>query len=450
MMRFSIDIEKFYQELLAQGKTLKGVFSFQYPIYCIHSSILDSSVDPLGSLDFVIAKFLDSKPNLTSFQIGSIMGISKLLVEIRLAQLVDDELLERKKNEYYLTRKGENVFINKSQERRNIKSYDFFVDGVNFNPLPRPFYNHYRSKLINEDDSYFYTNSLGKLQLVRPFAPDIVHNPLNKDAVVEKLLKIDLSERVNYSIPEGLVEINEISFSKMTFPILISVSSTPEGIEKETVDAYGLFSLKRGLSYYECVKENVQIFQENLVPRINNLQFKMHVLRKPFDEIEKPKPKIVSNWPQIDKTENGPNSCFAFSEEDFKLLIESLFEIKEVDAKALTNSHNSVKVDISRTILKGTKKKEKLIEALIRGRDYQFGSREQNVFICFFDFFTSDEFVQDAIHLKQMIKSEKKEKLNLEWAENKKELFKNNLRDLLINMGELDVLEQLDMEKYMN
>ena len=39
MSNFSIDIEKYYEELSAMDRQLKGVFCIQYPIYCIHSEI---------------------------------------------------------------------------------------------------------------------------------------------------------------------------------------------------------------------------------------------------------------------------------------------------------------------------------------------------------------------------------------------------------------------------
>ena len=88
MSHFSIDIEKYYEELLAMGRQLKGIFCLQYPILCIHSEISDSTPDPLDNLDKVIVDFLKVKPDFSSFQIGSIIGTSKTLIELRIEKLI--------------------------------------------------------------------------------------------------------------------------------------------------------------------------------------------------------------------------------------------------------------------------------------------------------------------------------------------------------------------------
>ena len=63
MSNFSIDIEKFYEELSGMGRQLKGIFCLQYPIFCIHSEISDSTPDPLDNLDKVIVDFIKVKPD---------------------------------------------------------------------------------------------------------------------------------------------------------------------------------------------------------------------------------------------------------------------------------------------------------------------------------------------------------------------------------------------------
>ena len=40
---FSLDIEKIYKELSVKGEKILGMFCIQYPIYCIHTNILDKS-----------------------------------------------------------------------------------------------------------------------------------------------------------------------------------------------------------------------------------------------------------------------------------------------------------------------------------------------------------------------------------------------------------------------
>ena len=93
MNQFSIDIEKYYQELSLIGRQLKGMFCIQYPILCIHSVIADSTPDPLDNLDKVIVDFIKVKADFSSFQIGSIIGTSKALIELRIDDLINDGLL---------------------------------------------------------------------------------------------------------------------------------------------------------------------------------------------------------------------------------------------------------------------------------------------------------------------------------------------------------------------
>ena len=67
MSNFSIDIEKYYEELSTMSRQLKGVFCIQYPIYCIHSEISDSTPDPLDNLDKVIVDFVKVKADFSPF-----------------------------------------------------------------------------------------------------------------------------------------------------------------------------------------------------------------------------------------------------------------------------------------------------------------------------------------------------------------------------------------------
>src|SRR5690606_17611901 len=157
MSNFSIDIEKFYEELSGMGRQLKGIFCLQYPIYCIHSEISDSTPDPLDNLDKVIVDFLKVKADFSSFQIGSIIGTSKALVELRLDKLVSDGLLRKEDKKYFLTEEGVSVFETKTQLRLHKQSYDFYVDGITLKPLPKAFYSYYKSKLINEHHSFYKT-----------------------------------------------------------------------------------------------------------------------------------------------------------------------------------------------------------------------------------------------------------------------------------------------------
>ena len=56
MALFSLDIERYYQAQIEEGCELKSIAYIQYPIYCIHATILDSTPDPLEKLDKAIVK----------------------------------------------------------------------------------------------------------------------------------------------------------------------------------------------------------------------------------------------------------------------------------------------------------------------------------------------------------------------------------------------------------
>ena len=200
MSHFSIDIEKYYEELLAMGRQLKGIFCLQYPILCIHSEISDSTPDPLDNLDKVIVEFLKVKPDFSSFQIGSIIGTSKSLIELRIEKLISDDLLLKDGNKHSLSEYGLSVFETKTQVRLHKQSYDFFIDGITLKPLPRVFYNYYKSKLVSENYSYLYTNQRGETKIARPFAPDIVHTPPEKNLISELIFSIEPEHREVYKV----------------------------------------------------------------------------------------------------------------------------------------------------------------------------------------------------------------------------------------------------------
>ena len=56
MALFNLDIERYYQTKSEEGIELKSIAYLQYPIYCIHATIMDSTPDPLEKLDKAIIK----------------------------------------------------------------------------------------------------------------------------------------------------------------------------------------------------------------------------------------------------------------------------------------------------------------------------------------------------------------------------------------------------------
>jgi hypothetical protein len=446
---FSIDIEKFYEELEEMGQQLKGLFCIQYPIYCIHANITDITPDPLDNLDKAIVDFLVKKPDFTAFQIGSLMGTSKALIEKRISKMVHDGLLEQDENNYTVSDLGQLVFKNQTQVRQHKKSYDFYIDGLTLKPLPRIFYTYYNSKMISENDSFYRTNTKGETYLVRPFGPDLVHTPPNKSDIFENIFSIELVERELYCIPNGLQEITDISFTKQSIQLLVSVSSGENGILKQLIDGFAIYSLSENISYYEILRRNIKLFEKNIKFKIENLLFKISIPRAKQDKEELPKPVLTSNWQEIDKYKDAQNKCFSFSSEDLLKVVDRIFQVSHVVEESIINEDNQVVLSINKKMLLESPTRQKLVNDLIRERDYKFGNIDSNVFLLYLYFITSDEFVQNVVKFKKTLSKFRANEISLTWINDFHAEFSKNYRQLLIAAGEYELLENLDVEKYM-
>lgn len=446
---FSLDIEKFYDELEESGQQLKGIFCLQYPIYCIHANITDTTSDPLDNLDMAIADFFISKSDFTAFQIGSLMGTSKSLVEQRIAKMVQDDLLIQKESDFKLSDLGIEVFKNKSQVRQHKQSYDFYIDGLTLKPLPRAFYTHYNSKLISENDSYCRTNAKGESRLIRPFGPDLVHTPPNKTEIFDGIFKIEHLERELFSIPNGLQEINDISFTKLSLQLLVSVSSNGLMLKKQLIDGFAIYSLSEDISYYETVRKNVKIFEDTIQDKIENLEFKINMPRFRTDKEEQPKPILTSNWLEIDKYKKSNNKCFSFSSEDLLKVIEQVFQINHVAEESIINSDKEIIISISKKMLLASSNRQKVVNDLIRTRDYKFGNPDNNVFLIYLYYKTTDPFVNSIVDFKRILNKYNAKDITIPWIENHHPEFSKTYRQLLIAAGEFELLERLDIEKHM-
>lgn len=450
MSNFSIDIEKYYEELSAMDRQLKGIFCIQYPIYCIHSEISDSTPDPLDNLDKVIVDFIKVKPDFSPFQIGSIIGTSKALVELRLDKLVSDGLLTRADKKYSLTEEGVSVFDTKTQLRLHKQSYDFFIDGITFKPLPKVFYNYYKSKLINEHYSFYKTNPKTRQRyVVKPFAPDMVHTPPEKNQISELIFAVDIEQREDFGIPNGLQSIDEISFTKMSFQILVSVSKSKNGLIKELIDGHAIYSIGEELTYYETLRKNVKIFDSTLTERIQNIEFKLIIPFQKGDSSEKRTPNLTSNLPEIDRYKESANKCYNFSKEDLLAFIEGMYGLKHIDQDSLVYEEDSVEINIRKKTLEESPNRQKLVSDLIRQRDYRIfnNSLERNVFLFYLYYSTDDNVIKELIEFIELIKKYQKFSF-ADFLKNHSE-YNEKIRPYLILAGEYDLLEKYDIEKHM-
>lgn len=453
MNQFSIDIEKYYQELSLIGRQLKGMFCIQYPILCIHSVIADSTPDPLDNLDKVIVDFIKVKADFSSFQIGSIIGTSKALIELRIDDLINDGLLLKDGNKHYLTEDGISVFDTKIQLRLHKQSYDFFVDGITLKPLPRIFYNYYKSKLVSENYTYLYTNKSGETKIARPFAPDIVHTPPEKNLISNLIFAVDPEKRDEFGIPNGLQSIDDISFTKMSFQVLVSVSKSEDNLIKELIDGYAIYSLGDESTYYETLRKNVSYFELQIKERISNLEFKLMLPFQKRESNERPVPYLTTNWPEIDRYKDSNAKCYNFSSEDLTKFLQADspfgFGIMEIETENIINDEDNILINIRQNHLLKSSNRKKLLNDLIRKRDYKIfnNSLERNVFLFYIFYSTDDIVVKDLIEFIELIKEYQRFPFSQFIESHPK--YTEKIRPLLLLAGEFDLLEKFDIENYM-
>jgi len=450
---FSIDIDRFYDELVEKGQQLKGIFCIQYPIYCIHANIIDVTPDPLDNLDKAIIDFLITKPDFTPFQIASLMGTSKVLIEQRISKLLNDDLIIEEDDKCLLSSLGVKVYKEKKQVRQHKHSYDFYLDGLTLEPLQKVFYGYYSSRFISEHDSYYRTiekgDNIGETYLVRPFGPDLVHTPPEKNKVIENIFNIDVEERSTFAIPTGLNEINNISFTKLSLQLLVSVSSGDNGLIKQVIDGFTIYSLSDNISYYDALRRNILSFENNIKDKIENLEFKINIPLFRADRKEQLKPMLASNWQEIDKFKSSQNKCFSFSSEDLIRVINEIFMINPVIEESIVNESSEIVIDINKKMLLNSPNRHKLINDMIRQRDYKFGNVDNNVFLLYIYFISSDDFVNQVVQFKKILTNINPNEVNNEWIKNNHPELLENFRQLLIASGEYEALEKLDIEKHM-
>lgn len=446
---FSLDIEKIYKELLLKNEKILGMFCIQYPIYCIHTNILDSSIDSLDSLDQLIIDCLNIKSNYSQLQLAAILGTSKKLIEYRIDKLIVDNHLVKKENDFIITELGKEVFIYKSLKRLHKKSYDFYLDGINLNPLNVNFYKYYKTNFFSENDIEHYTNIKGQTKINRPFAPDIVHTPISKDVLNNKIMDISELERESYAIPLGLVEIEDISFTKLSLPVLINVSKSVNGVKKELIDGFVFHAFDNENSYFDEARKNVVDFEKKCIERIKNLQFKIIIHNKGEEVNTDKKPVITSNWNEIDKYKESNQKCFIFSKEDLKEVVEKLYNLKNVEIENLINEESEIGINITKKMLLASNDRKTLISNLLRERDYTILNTYNNVFILFLYYKTTDEFVNKVIELKKIINEYTKSKKDFQSIVYFHPEYKYDFRECLKAAGEFEVLETIDISNHM-
>ena len=237
MRDFSLNYEQFDLKLQDNGLgELRSIAFLQYPIYCLHVKIVDSTPEPMDKLDKVILNLFRSDA-LPSEDIATLLGLSKKLIQKRILILKSENLITLSENK--LTKQGIAFLTSETEEKRfKIMNIDIYLDGVNLIPMPNEFRRFHSKDLISEEKYTYHTGKNGKTIIDKLFAPDLVHTAFSAEEIKRKIVEIPSENRNNYDIPEGLESIEKISFTKLTFAVAISLSDSGESIFKTIANGY--------------------------------------------------------------------------------------------------------------------------------------------------------------------------------------------------------------------
>ena len=87
MALFNLDIERYYQTKSEEGIELKSIAYLQYPIYCIHATIMDSTPDPLEKLDKAIIRCILFDDQMSSLDIAQFLSVQRRGIQFRIEQM---------------------------------------------------------------------------------------------------------------------------------------------------------------------------------------------------------------------------------------------------------------------------------------------------------------------------------------------------------------------------
>lgn len=436
MAIFSLDIERLVKRFQEEGKDLKAIASIQYPIYTLHCEILDSSPGPLDTLDKSIAKLID-EITFDQIEIGSILGVPTSGVKNRFDYFYTNEYLDHQGKS--LSQLGKNELFFSTEKKLQHKSVDFLIDGVTMNPLPNDFYSKlYKHVIIEEFEYSFHTKEDGSTISTYDFAPSIVHTAMDLDLIQKKLKRISTIERKDYHIPVGLESIENISFEKCSFPLLVAIYDHPNGYGKEILDGFKL----------DGTSDHLRVFDETLSERIEKLELRLNI-RTDKETNEFKDFDFHTNWNEIDIAAEE-KKLFWISKEDLLTAFQERYKLKNLLLDNIISDSNEIGLNVTKDLLKNAEQRRLIINNVKRGRDYEMTMKfkRTGVWVTFFSFKTQDAFVEDCLEIIEILDKLKRAKLEpLHVHEKLKEY--ESYRDILIFLEEFEILESIDIDCHM-
>ena len=437
MALFNLDIERYYQTKKEEGIELKSIAYLQYPIYCIHATILDSTPDPLEKLDKAIVKCILISSNMSILDIAQFLSVQKRGVEIRIQQMKSEGLIDGEKK-FRVTEEGKEVLINGTEKRFQKRQHNFYLDGISFRPLSSELYApKYLKSFFNENEYTFYTNSRGETKSDKPFKPNIVHEPLIKEKVLENIFEIPENEREAWAIPPGLENIETIDFTKMSMPILVGLMLKNEKSYRELID---------GFSNVGDSKKTMS-FKSKIESKIDKLELRIDTWKDKINETDKF--AFASNWVEIDK-ENEEDKLQFLTNEDLKLVFSKLYDVKFISEEEIINSKFEIGINVTEEMLLNLKSNRgQLLRNLERGREYQRMSGKNGIWVVYVSFKTDSPFVENLLEIKSFLSDARKKELEVKHITAR--LFSYiNYRKALVLLEEYELLEKIDINQHMN
>lgn len=432
MALFSLDIERFILAQKENGKLLRGIACIQYPIYCVHSEIKDESPGLLDELDTGIAKLIYQVTN-NHLVIANILSVKEKCVKDRIEYFYDNEYLTQDKNQ--LSQLGINTLIKCTEKKKVNRSFDFFIDGITFQPLPSQlYYRKYRQAMFEEFECNFYTDNKGEIRTEKPFSPDIIHTPFNSTKVNEAIMSVVKDKRDSLSIPQGLIAINEMVFTKMSLPVLIGLFDKGDKPIKELINGFD------SLGNYDAIQQ----FDANLEKRIKNLEFRLNTWKD--KNTEETRYNFNSNWGEID-VQNDENKIFWISKQDLKEALEIEYGIENIPLNNIITGKNEIGLMIDKELLSKASNKRDLIINLKRGRDYLLKNNYFNtgVWVTFFSFKTECKYTKELLEIVDFIDDAFEKDLKVDHYISRLFTYPY-FREMLILLEEFKLLEKIDIK----
>ena len=95
--------------------------------------------------------------------IAQLLSVQKKTVELRLLAMHNEGLIEGRIKMLSVTEECIEIIIEGKQKRLQKRSYDFYLDGIDFAPLKQELYSlKYIKSYYNENEYTYYTNKKGE------------------------------------------------------------------------------------------------------------------------------------------------------------------------------------------------------------------------------------------------------------------------------------------------